>query len=77
MEFNVVKTIDLHGVVCPMNYVKAKAALENIQSGEIIEFILDEGEAILNVPRSLKEEGHVILKVIPAGEQFRVMVMKK
>ena len=65
MEFNITKAIDLHGVACPMNLVKTKVALESIAAGEILEVILDEGEAILNVPRSLKEEGHKILKVIP------------
>ncbi len=77
MEFNITKTIDLHGVSCPMNFVKAKVAIETINSGDVIEFILDEGEALLNVPRSLKEEGHKILKVIPQGETFKVIVEKK
>ena len=77
MRFNITKTVDLHGVICPMNFVKAKAAIATINSGEIIEFILDEGEALLNVPRSLKEEGHKILKVIPLDETFKVIVEKK
>ncbi len=76
MEFNIIKTVDLHGVICPMNFVKAKAAIATIHSGEIIELILDEGEALLNVPRSLKEEGHKILKVISMGETFKVVVEK-
>lgn len=78
MEFNITKRIDLHGVICPMNFVKTKVALENINSGEILEVILDEGEAMLNVPRSLKEEGHKILKVIPAEDgMYKIIVEKK
>ncbi|MFH1836859.1 MAG: sulfurtransferase TusA family protein [Candidatus Omnitrophota bacterium] len=77
MEFDIVKTINLHGVVCPMNFVKTKVALKSINSGEILEVILDEGESMLNVPRSLKEEGHKILKVIPVGEQYKIIVKKK
>jgi len=70
------KTVDLQGVSCPMNFVKAKVALSGINSGEILELILDEGDAITNVPRSLKEEGHIILKVTPREETFSLLVKK-
>lgn len=76
MEFDIAKNIDLHGVACPMNFVKTKVALEGLSQGELLEVILDEGEAILNVPRSVKEEGHDILKVINEGETFRVIIRK-
>ncbi|MBP1752783.1 MAG: fdhD [Geobacteraceae bacterium] len=53
--------IDLRGVCCPTNFVKAKLALEMIDTGEIVQFLLDDGEPVKNVPRSLKAEGHKIL----------------
>ncbi len=55
------QTIDLRGVCCPTNFVKAKLALEMMESGECVEFYLDGGEPVENVPRSLKEEGHKLL----------------
>ena len=70
------KAIDLTGVICPMNFVKTKAALANLQPGELLEVILDEGDAILNVPRSLKEDGHQVLSVENLGETFKVIVQK-
>ena len=70
------KTVDLRGVCCPINFVKAKLALEEIEKGEILEIILDEGEPILNVPRSLKEEGHIVKKVIQEDRYFRIYVEK-
>lgn len=70
------KTVDLRGVCCPVNFVKAKLALEEIEKGEILEIILDEGEPILNVPRSLKEEGHVVKKVFQEDRYFRIYVEK-
>ena len=73
---NDVTKLDLHGVICPMNFVKAKLALEALEAGERLEVILDEGEPMLNVPRSLKEEGHRIIKVEPLGETFRILVEK-
>jgi len=54
-------TVDLRGVTCPTNFVKAKLALEMVDTGEVIEFLLDDGEPVKNVPRSLKGEGHKLL----------------
>jgi tRNA 2-thiouridine synthesizing protein A len=55
------QTIDLRGVCCPTNFVKAKLALEMVDSGEVVVFLLDDGEAVKNVPRSLKDDGHKLL----------------
>jgi TusA-related sulfurtransferase len=48
-------------VTCPTNFVKAKLALELADPGEIFQFLLDEGEPVKNVPRSLKAEGQKLL----------------
>ena len=55
------QTVDLRGVSCPTNFVKAKLALEMIDTGEVVEFLLDDGEPVKNVPRSLKNEGHKLI----------------
>jgi tRNA 2-thiouridine synthesizing protein A len=53
-----VTTLDLTGVACPLNWVKAKLALERMAPGEEIVLLLDEGEPIDSVPRSAREDGH-------------------
>ena len=53
--------IDLRGISCPTNFVKAKLALDMVDAGEVVEFLLDDGEPVKNVPRSLKAEGHKLL----------------
>ncbi|WP_083189737.1 sulfurtransferase TusA family protein [Orenia metallireducens] len=55
------KVVDLRGVKCPMNFVKAKVAIAPLDSGEILDIYLDEGAPIANVPQSLASEGHEIL----------------
>jgi len=69
--------LDLRGVCCPLNFVKAKLAMDKIRGGETIEFYLDDGEPIVNVTRSLKDEGHQVLLVIPDTNYFKVMVEKR
>ncbi|MDD1702543.1 MAG: sulfurtransferase TusA family protein [Methanoregula sp.] len=76
MTPDIKKHLDLHGVVCPLNFVKTKLALEELEEGDLLEVILDEGDAILNVPRSLKDAGHTVVSVKPQGETFLVTVKK-
>ena len=57
------RTVDLRGVSCPTNFVKAKLALEMADHGEVLEFFLDEGEPVENVSASLKGEGHRLLEM--------------
>jgi tRNA 2-thiouridine synthesizing protein A len=51
-------TLDLTGVVCPLNWVKAKLALEQLGVGDRLTLLLDPGEPLESVPRSAREDGH-------------------
>ena len=55
--------VDITDVVCPVTFVKAKVALEEIENGQTLEIKLNDGEPIQNVPRSLKNEKHKVLSV--------------
>ena len=78
MSDPIATSADLRGVLCPFNFVKTKAALATIGNGEILQLILDEGDAMLNVPRSLKDEGHTVLKVTASADEssFTLLVRK-
>lgn len=56
-------TVDITDVVCPVTFVKAKVALEELDEGQILSIRMNDGEPVQNVPRSIKEEGHQILKL--------------
>jgi TusA-related sulfurtransferase len=70
------KIIDLRGVSCPTNFVKAKLALEMIDSGETVKFLLDDGEPVKNVPRSLKAEGHKLLGLQEVDGHYELTLEK-
>lgn len=78
-DINSDKKLDLRGVSCPLNFVKTKLKLEEMQPGQILEIILDDGESIRNVPRSVKEEGHQIIKVVQLDEEniFKLYIKKE
>ena len=71
------QTIDLRGISCPTNFVKAKLALEDIESGTITTILLDDGEAVKNVPRSLKADGHTLLGLKLADEGHYILQLHK
>lgn len=56
-------TVDITDVVCPVTFVKTKVAIEELDDGQILAVRMNDGEPVQNVPRSLKEEGHKILKL--------------
>ena len=68
---------DFRGVMCPMNFVKTKIALTPMQSGQILEILLDDGAPIENVPRSVKNEGHTILSTEKVENYWKVLIKKK
>ncbi len=57
--------LDITGEVCPLTFVKTKLAIEKMQSGETLEVRLKGREPIRNVPRSVRELGHIILSFDP------------
>jgi len=68
--------IDLRGVMCPYNYVKTKLKLETMAIGQVLAVILDDGEAMQNVPRSVKEEGQTIIQQERYLAGYRVFIRK-
>jgi sulfite reductase (ferredoxin) len=68
---------DLRGVACPMNFVKAKLALEQIEVDDVLEVLLDEGEPVRNAPASFAQQGQEILETTDMGGYFSVKIRRK
>ena len=59
-------SLDLRKTKCPLNFVKAKLALEKLALGEVLEvWLLSSGDSALNVPNSFRQEGQAVA-VLPA-----------
>mgnify|MGYP002110746529 FL=1 len=69
--------VDITDVVCPVTFVKAKVALEELDDGEILAVRMNDGEPVQNVPRSIKEEGHQILKLLDNEDGTYTLFVKK
>jgi len=74
-EIQAKAVLDITADSCPITFVKTKLMLEEMDPGDILEVILNGGEPMHNVPRSVKDEGHRVLKVEPlADNKFRLFI---
>ena len=76
-EIKVDGTVDITDVVCPVTFVKAKVALEELDGGQVLAIHMNDGEPARNVPRSMKDEGHQILKLKDNGDGTYDLFVRK
>ena len=73
----IVDSLDLKGVACPFNYVQTKIRLEEMGTGELLEITIDDGEPIKNVPTSLTNDGHDIVRTHQIGTESYCLLIRK
>jgi tRNA 2-thiouridine synthesizing protein A len=76
-EYKIDETVDITSVVCPVTFVKTKVALEELDDGQILSVHMNDGEPVQNVPRSVKDEGHEILKLIDNEDGTYDLIVRK
>ncbi len=69
--------VDITDKVCPLTFVKAKVAIDEIDDGEVLAVRMNDGEPVQNVPRSFKEDGHRILKLYDNEDGTYTLLVKK
>ena len=66
--------LDLRGTPCPINFVRTKLRLEQMQPGNLLEVWLDPGEPIEQVPDSLTMSGYTVEKITDCSDYFSLLV---
>ncbi len=72
-------SLDISADVCPLTVVKAKLLLERMAAGEVACIRLSAGEPLENLPRTLRDQGHSIIELVPeeaGGSVYRLLVKK-
>lgn len=54
----VVRSLDLRGTPCPVNFIRCRLTLESMQRGDQLHVKLDRGEPEEMVIQGLRKEGH-------------------
>jgi len=62
-ENKIDKELNLKGITCPDNFVRAKLALEELEAGQVLKIIVDYEPAVSEVPKAMEYEGHRVLEV--------------
>lgn len=68
--------LDLRGTPCPLNFVRTKMRLEQLEPGQLLEVWLDAGEPIEQVPDSLKMSGYGIEALAPQDDFYALQVRR-
>lgn len=76
-EFEIDERVDITDVVCPVTFVKAKVAIEELEIGQTLAVRMNDGEPVQNVPRSFKDEGQQILKLMNNEDGTYDLILKK
>ncbi|MFQ4146987.1 sulfurtransferase TusA family protein [Chlorogloeopsis sp. ULAP02] len=66
--------LDLRGTPCPMNFVRTKLRLQQMQPGSLLEVWLDPGEPIEQVPDSLTMAGYLVEQIKDCVGYFSLFV---
>ena len=69
--------VDITDKVCPLTFVKSKVSLDELDDGQILAIRMNDGEPVQNVPRSIKEEGHQILKLVDNEDGTYTLFVRK
>lgn len=76
-DYIIDETVDITDVICPVTFVKVKVALEELEEGKILSIRLNDGEPVQNIPRSVKEEGHQVLKLVNNKDGTYNLIVRK
>ncbi len=71
------ETFDLKGEICPYTFVKSKLMLEMMESGQVLQVIVDNDESATNVPKSLTNEGNTVLGCEKINDTDWMITVKK
>lgn len=68
--------LNLRGTPCPINFVRTKLRLEQMQPGALLEVWLDAGEPIEQVPDSLTMAGYQVEQITDCAGYFSLLVRR-
>jgi TusA-related sulfurtransferase len=69
--------LDLRSVACPINFVRTKIKLDNLPNQSLLTVLLDDGEPIESVSKSVIQEGHQVLKQEQSPDGHWILEIQK
>jgi len=70
------KTLDAKGLSCPMPIVKTKKAINELESGQILEVVTTDKGSKSDISAWVKSTGHDLLDVKEENGEFTFFIQK-
>ena len=67
---DIVKEVDARGLNCPLPILKAKKALAELQSGELLKVLSTDGGALRDFQAFAKQTGNELVEQQTVGEEY-------
>ena len=68
------RALDLRGIPCPLSWAKARVVLETLARGDELELLVDDGQAVRDIPRAAEAIGHHVGDVVQAADGWRITI---
>ena len=68
--------LDARGLNCPLPILKAKKAINAINSGEVLKIIATDPGSVKDFEAFAKQTGHDLLETTEAGGEYTFMIKK-
>ena len=77
MSMQIVKTLDLKGLSCPLPIVKTAQGIKEVQSGELIEALATDPGSVADFNAWCRSTGNELVEQGDEGGVFRFVIRKK
>ncbi len=75
-DYQIVKSLDLKGLLCPIPVVKVSKAIKEISVGAAIEATATDPGVMMDIPAWCKSSGNEMTKMEKEGSVFRFVVRR-
>lgn len=76
MQYTVDKTLDAKGISCPMPSVKTALALEQMETGQVIEVLTDDPVSKRDLPLWAQNTGNELLEMKEEDKVIKIYLRK-
>lgn len=76
-EINVVKTLDLKGLACPMPVVKVSKGIKEVEIGQVLKAVTTDPGSLTDFPAWAKTSGNEIVKTEQEEEEINFYIERK
>ena len=76
-DINIVKTLDLKGLACPMPVVKVSKGIKEIEVGQVLKAVTTDPGSLTDFPAWAKTSGNEVLKFKQDGKEITFYIQRK